>query len=227
MRPPARHPSPAPIAPPVPFYRQSYDFTCGPACLIMAMGRYDPTLEPSRALELDLWREANLVEAYATSRQGLALAAHRRGFRVRTQGTAASIELLDDLGLPLAPSNRKVAVTLHRDLKDRCRTARIRDTLRPVAAEDLERWLARGWTPILLVDGRLVGEEAIPHWIVVSRVSSSKATVEDPLAPRGGTVVGLQRLQRFMGFRGTHCAVVVEGYAGRRHRPKGPRGPRP
>lgn len=197
--------------PGIPFYRQTYDFTCGPACLIMAMRRYRPSLKGSSALELDIWRESNLVEAYATSRQGLALAAYRRGFRVRTQGNAESIELIDCLGLHLSPETRAVAAKLHRELKRRCREAGIRDVTRSVRLSDLARWVGRGWTPIVLVDALLVVRERLPHWIVVTGIDSGSVTFHDPLARKGPTAVKRSDLRRWLGFRGTECVVVVIG----------------
>ena len=35
----------------IPYYRQSLDFTCGPAALMMAMHALEPAIEPSRKLE--------------------------------------------------------------------------------------------------------------------------------------------------------------------------------
>ena len=72
----------------IPFYRQVSQFTCGPACLMMAMKFFQPSLNLNRKLEFDIWREANLVESYGTSKEGLALAAARRGFDVYTLGRA-------------------------------------------------------------------------------------------------------------------------------------------
>ena len=46
---------------PIPYYRQSLDFTCGPAALMMAMHTLDPRIVPSRKLELRLWREATTI----------------------------------------------------------------------------------------------------------------------------------------------------------------------
>jgi hypothetical protein len=46
----------------VPFYRQRFEFTCGAACLMMAMKYFDPSLKLTKDLEIDIWREANLVE---------------------------------------------------------------------------------------------------------------------------------------------------------------------
>ncbi len=198
-------------AAPVPFYRQSLDFTCGPACLIMAMRSFDPTLPATRELEIDIWREANLVEAYASSRQGLALAAHRRGFGVRTQGSAETIELLECLGLPLAEENRTVARALHEDVKARCREAGIPDRVRGVSLDDISGWLARSWVPLVLVDARLVTDEDVPHWVVVTACDRGFVAFHDPLASEGNSHRPSEEFASLVGFRGVSCAVVVEG----------------
>src|SRR5262245_16023483 len=71
----------------VPHYAQTTDFTCGPSSLIMSMAALDPRVKRSRALELQLWREANTIFMGASGGHGgcgalgLALAAHRRGFK--------------------------------------------------------------------------------------------------------------------------------------------------
>jgi len=195
----------------IPFHKQTFDFTCGPACLIMAMRYFDSTLEHTSELEIDIWRESNLVEAYATSRQGLALAAHRRGFRVCTQGNAEAIELLDCLGLGLNEENRKVAFTLHQDLKDRCRREKIPDTIRQVSLSDISSWLTQRWGPLVLVDARLVGEEEVPHWVVVTGIEDGQVTFHDPLASAGNTVGSASEFEGWLGFRGTSCAVIIQG----------------
>ena len=69
----------------VPYYPQTTDFTCGPACLLMAMGALQPARVLERREELQIWREATTVFMTSghggCSPQGLALAAWRRGFR--------------------------------------------------------------------------------------------------------------------------------------------------
>ena len=195
----------------VPFHRQSFDFTCGPACLLMAMRHFDPSLEATRELEVDLWREANLVEAYASSRQGLALAAHRRGFQVRTQGNAETVELLDCLRLDLDEPNRDVAVALHEDVRRRCRAAGIPDEVSPVTLNAVRGWLSKGWIPLVLVDAQLVGDEAVPHWVVITGVDGDRVVFHDPLASRGGRARRAEEFRRRLGFRGVSCAVIVEG----------------
>jgi predicted double-glycine peptidase len=64
----------------VPFHRQRSQYTCGSASLMMVMKFFQPNLRLSRELEFDIWRESNLVESYGTSREGLTVAAAKRGF---------------------------------------------------------------------------------------------------------------------------------------------------
>ena len=45
----------------VPHYGQTTDFSCGPSSLIMAMKALKPSIRIDRALELQLWREANTI----------------------------------------------------------------------------------------------------------------------------------------------------------------------
>jgi hypothetical protein len=50
----------------VTFHTQTERFTCGAACLMMAMKYFNPGLKLTRDLEIDIWREANLVEDWST-----------------------------------------------------------------------------------------------------------------------------------------------------------------
>ena len=226
----------------IPFYRQSYDFTCGPACMIMAMKAFDPAIKPARELEIDLWREANLIEAYATSHHGLAMAAHRRGFRAMTWGNAKADRLLDcmcrsckiqmdstqktiECGLVARPveildhrlclllnqENRVFALALLKDLRNRCRRAKIHNHERPITPSTIRGWLDNGWIPIILVDARLVGDEEVPHWVVVTGCSRMTMTFHDPLARHGNSSIATRKFNELLGFHGTESAVVIMG----------------
>ena len=88
----------------VPYYRQTLDFTCGPAALMMAMKALDPALELDRKLELRLWREATTI--FMTSGHGgcgpygLALSAHRRGFDLEIHVNEDHVFLVDSVRSP-------------------------------------------------------------------------------------------------------------------------------
>jgi len=85
----------------IPFYRQHYDFTCGPACLTMAMKYLEPGVRPGKELEIDLWREANLIAVCGTGRYGLAFAAATRGFSARVTSSTGGIDFVEKFVPPL------------------------------------------------------------------------------------------------------------------------------
>jgi ribosomal protein S18 acetylase RimI-like enzyme len=73
------------IAPP--YFHQTTEFTCGPACIMMALAWADRKFKPAPAFEFQLWREATTVfmssgpggcEPY-----GMAVALKRHGLRAR------------------------------------------------------------------------------------------------------------------------------------------------
>ncbi|MGH2543099.1 MAG: peptidase C39 family protein, partial [Ardenticatenaceae bacterium] len=45
----------------IPYYAQTAEFTCGPACLMMAMKFLDPDFTVRRSTEFMLWKEATLI----------------------------------------------------------------------------------------------------------------------------------------------------------------------
>ena len=92
----------------LPFYRQHWDFTCGPASLMMAMKYLDDGVRLDRDLEIDVWREANLVAARGTSRYGLAYAAAVRGFSARATSTTSGIDFPERLVPLLDPPDMEL-----------------------------------------------------------------------------------------------------------------------
>jgi predicted double-glycine peptidase len=102
-----RHPG---IRQAVPYYAQTLEFTCGPACLMMAMKYHDPGLTLDRSLELTLWKEATLI--FMTSGLGgcgpfgLAVAAQRRGLATRVILADRQIPLLNSIPIVLVSTYR-------------------------------------------------------------------------------------------------------------------------
>jgi len=92
----------------IPFYRQHYDFTCGPASLMMAMKYLDNDLHLEKGLEIDIWRDANLVTLPGTSRYGLAYSAVVRGFSARVTSNTGGIDFVDRLVPPLNDQDMQV-----------------------------------------------------------------------------------------------------------------------
>lgn len=193
----------------LPHYEQTLEVTCGSASLMMALGALDRGLELTEAMEVDIWREANLVEVWGTSREGLALAAHRRGFGARTQGEHADMSFVDQIRDQLPEIDGEMLETMYEHTRRRFDEAGLEDEDRPVRVEDVEAALRAGEVPLLFVDGEPLGHGDIPHWIAVAGLSDGGFLVEDPAASGGGQRLSRDELEAAIGYGATTCAVYV------------------
>lgn len=198
----------------VPFYRQTLDFSCGPACLIMAMKHFDPNLRASRELEIDIWREANLVEVYGTSRFGLALSAWRRGFEVSSRGVEEGTSFVEGVAEQVPNLNREVLRVFYEDVKEKCGRAGIEDQEVAPTLSDLGGWLASNQVPLLLTDLTMLSDEVLPHWVVITGISRRHIRINNPLGDHAHVQVSIDVFKKNIGFKGTHCAVVLKGKCG-------------
>jgi hypothetical protein len=105
----------------VPFYNQHFDFSCGPASLMMAMKYFDEHLPLTKDLEIDIWREANMLEIYGTSRFGLAYAAAIRGFRAIVTSKSDTIDFVDTICKSISDLNQQMLKLHFNERKDRCK----------------------------------------------------------------------------------------------------------
>lgn len=166
---------------PVPYYPQSTEFTCGPAALMMAMRAHDPSVELSRRMEIQLWREATTI--YMASGHGgcgpfgLALAAHRRGFKVRVQVSGNGYLFLDSV----RSEEKKAVMRLVQDeFRREADATDIEIVPHPMSLEEITASVDAGAFPVILVSlYRLTGEKA-PHWIVVHGYDSRFVYAHDP-----------------------------------------------
>ncbi len=203
----------------VPYYEQSLDYTCGPACLMMAIGSFDPGLNLDQATELEIWREATWVEPRGCSMYGLALAAHRRGYKARMV-----TNLEDDEALFQMVKERRPEIDvgtmrfMQEDLVRRCHAAGMMEERREVTLEDIQRALEAGEVPILLTSTAITAKEDIPHWIIVRGLEDGRALINNPYIEDGKKVeaVDLTRLEEHVGFHGWQSLVTIS-------RPRRPR----
>ena len=165
----------------VPYYRQTLDFTCGPACLIMAMAAQDPSVRADRTEELRLWREATTI--FMTSGHGgcgpigMALAAWRRGFGVEVS-VSDEVELFTD---SVRSSDKKEVIRLvEKGFAEELAATGIVVDSEPMSARELMDRLREGGIPIALISSyRLTGEK-VPHWIVITGRDDRFVYINDP-----------------------------------------------
>lgn len=203
-----------------PFYRQTLDFTCGPACLMMAMKAQAPSLAANRALEIQLWRESTTV--FMTSglggcgALGLALAAHRRGFDVEVSVSDETEIFVDSVR---SEEKKEVIRLVEQQFVRDTADADIRVRRRVFTAANLKERMARGGIPITLISSyRLTGEKA-PHWVKITDFDERFIYINDPYVDPGenrtetdciGIPIIPRELDRMMKLgRKKHFATVI------------------
>jgi Peptidase_C39 like family len=196
----------------VPFYAQASQFTCGPACVMMAMKFFKPKLKLQRELEFEIWREANLVESYGTSREGLALAAARRGFDVYTMGKSRPHSFVDAIAERVPGIDYKMLELLYNDTKTKFKSMRLRNLSSEVELPKMKTVLHNSHVPLLLTSTSLFGEkEGLPHWIVVTGYENDVWYVNNPLEKRPHTSLSERELRKNLGYKHIRCAVIIRG----------------
>jgi ribosomal protein S18 acetylase RimI-like enzyme len=165
----------------VPYYAQTLDFTCGPAALIMAMQALDAEIQPDRQLELRLWRESTTI--FMTSGhggcapEGLAIAAHRRGFAVSLYVSHDGPLLLDSVR---SGHKRAVIELVHADF-----TAQVKEAGIPViqgtrTVAELQEAFNAGAIPVVLISLYRILRQRAPHWVTVTGFDERYIHVHDP-----------------------------------------------
>ena len=197
----------------IPYYHQTLDFTCGPACLLMAMNHFAPGTGFSRAMELDLWREATLVETYGTGRYGLALAAIRRGYQVEVTENLDGVEYLAAMRAYHTDLREDLLTLLHDDVRTKALNLGVRQVSRTATLSDLKEAALAGRVSVLLTSTTYFPEDpGIPHWVVFTGFDEENAYVHDPL--EGGEKyypLPLAVMEEAIGYEGDRCVVTISG----------------
>lgn len=165
----------------VPYYQQTTDFTCGPACLMMAMRALDPTIPLERRLELRLWRESTSI--YMTSGHGgcgpfgMALAAHQRGFRVEVYVNDRGTFLVDSVR---SPEKKEVMRIVEEDYLEQLEAHGVHLERRTLNLPELLEKVEAGAVPLLLISSSRIYRERFPHWLVVTGFDDRFVYAHDP-----------------------------------------------
>ncbi len=176
----------------VPYYRQTLEFTCGPAALIMAMKALAPDMKVNRELEITLWRESTTV--FMTSGIGgctpfgLALAAVHRGFKASLHTSSGADFFQDSVRSPV---KKEVIKLVQKGFIRELREHQAPISYKTVSLKMLQRRMEAGAIPIVLISSyRIYGDKA-PHWVVVTGYDDRFVRVHDPYvdSEAGETIV--------------------------------------
>jgi ribosomal protein S18 acetylase RimI-like enzyme len=165
----------------VPYYSQTLDFTCGPACLMMALKYFDPKTELKRALEMTLWKEATLIFMASgfggTDGYGLALSALNRGLSCHLVMSMDTAPMLRSVRIK---KKREVMKIVHSDLKRKAKRAGLGSAIYEYGIDEIIAALHRDMLPIVMISTYRLTGDRVPHWVVVTGFDERSVFIHDP-----------------------------------------------
>lgn len=170
----------------VPYYEQTSEFTCGPACVLMTVAALDrDPFELARVAEFETWRRTNLVGTGGTDVFGLALPFLDRGFEVKIYNEHMPTLPQELLQSFLTEEDAKLAAWSSKEARREAVELGAEIVERAPSVEDVEEALEEGWVPNCLVGMQEVHEEEIPHWVVAFQADEEGIHFHDPYPPAG------------------------------------------
>jgi ribosomal protein S18 acetylase RimI-like enzyme len=210
-----------PVETSVPYYEQSAEFTCGPACLMMAKAYFESSFVPDPVMEVRLWREATTVFMMSgpggCEPYGLAVAAHEHGLAAEIFVSRSGPLFLESVR---DPEKRRVMELAQTDFQQRAADHGIAVSSRAFSLADIRTALAQGRLAVVLVSGFLMFGKKVPHWVLAIGDDGDHIMIHDPWIEdeRGETIADAANIPIphaiFMsmaqfGRRGLRAAVLL------------------
>lgn len=168
-----------------PYYHQTTEFTCGPACIMMALAWADRAFRPPPDFEFQLWREATTIfmssgpggcEPY-----GMAVTLKRHGLEPEVYVSHPGPYFLDTAK---SADKRRVMQLTQRAFQDEAKALGIPTHLTPASESVLMQAFDAGSVVIVLVSGYHMVPRGKPHWIFAFGRHGHHILMHDPAAVR-------------------------------------------
>ncbi|MEA2947930.1 MAG: hypothetical protein QOI40_3260 [Alphaproteobacteria bacterium] len=184
-----------------PYFHQTTEFTCGPACIMMALAWADSLpasragsppnsgpeqkFQPAPAFEFELWREATTICTSSglggCDPYGMAVTLARHALRPELFVSRPGPYFLD--GVTSADSRRVMQLTQAEFVREAA-ARNIPSHLTPVNESVLMRAFDAGSVAIVLVSGYHMVARGKPHWIFAFGRDGRHVLMHDPAAIR-------------------------------------------
>jgi len=168
-----------------PYFHQTTEFTCGPACMMMALAWADPAYRPTAGDEFKLWREATTI--FMTSGPGgcepygVAVTLKRHGLAPEIFVSRPGPYFLDTVR---QEDKRRVMRLAQEEFRREAEQLKIPIRLAPLAESALIETFDKGAAAIVLVSGYRMVRRNVPHWVFAFGRDGQHILVHDPAAPR-------------------------------------------
>jgi ribosomal protein S18 acetylase RimI-like enzyme len=167
------------------YVHQTTDFTCGPACVMMALAWADPRREAPPALELQLWREATTIFMASgpggCDAFGLAVALKRHGLEPEIYVSDAGPHFLDAVR---SPEKRRVMELTQAQYRREAKALGIPRRQTPAGESVFMQAFEAGKVALVLVSGYHMVRRGQPHWVFAFGREGRHILLHDPAAFR-------------------------------------------
>ena len=184
----------------IPYYAQSSEFTCGPACVLMILKLFDPQLKLNRTLEFEVWRQCNMIGVKGADPFGISVPLLDAGCEVHL--VTQRRRMIDpDLWKSrlreyrFTPEDARLALFGIAENRKRALSRGLTVEYGQVTVELVARFLSEGFIPIALVHMGVVHQFDIPHWVVVTDAGEDQIAFNDPYPPKGGKGICVRRAE--------------------------------
>ena len=168
-----------------PYFHQTTEFTCGPACMMMALAWADPSFRPTPAFEFKLWREATTICMTSglggCEPFGVAVALKRHGLDPRIHVSEGGPYFLDNVR---SKDSRRVMRLTQEEFHREAEELSIPIHLAPLSESGLIEEFDNGAVAIVLVSGYGMVRRNAPHWVFAFGHEGRYILVHDPAAGR-------------------------------------------
>jgi ribosomal protein S18 acetylase RimI-like enzyme len=168
-----------------PYFHQTSEFTCGPACIMMALAWADRSFKPRPAFEFELWREATTIVSTSgpggCEPYGMAVACKRHGLDPTLYVSRPPPYFLEST---IAGDRRRAMELTQQAYAAQAKALGITTHLTPVHESVLMSAFDAGSVAIVLVSGYHMNPRGKPHWIFAFGRDGPHILMHDPAAIR-------------------------------------------
>jgi hypothetical protein len=170
-----------PVESNTPYYEQTTDFTCGPACLMMALAKFDTNYMLSPVNEIRLWREATTVFMMSgiggCEPYGLTVAAWEAGLSPTLYVSNPGVLFLKSVR---DQEKQNVMILAQEDFQSRVLAYRIPVHRKAFKLSTIRSAIKAGNVAIVLVSGYHMFGKKVPHWILAHGDDGHHILIHDP-----------------------------------------------
>jgi ribosomal protein S18 acetylase RimI-like enzyme len=188
-------PKPAALGMAPPYFHQTTEFTCGPACIMMALAWANRGFKPAPYFEFELWRQATTIFTGAApggcDPYGMAVALKRHGLWPEIKVSRPGPYFLDTV---TSLDRRRVMQLTQAQFQREAESLNIPSHLTSVNESVLMQAFDAGSVAIVLVSGYHMIPRGKPHWIFAFGRDGRHVLMHDPAAIRSdqGTAVAAE-----------------------------------